>query len=141
MTESRQYFSPLEKSILTELVRKHKYILEDKRNDYRTIQKNRVREALSEEFNSQSGVSKRDFRQLKKCWDNIKSRVKKQLAKEKSESKLTGGGPSSSKQDDEAAAVASIIPGQFDSLYNPFDDDRFERGKTMLMEKHYLCDL
>ncbi|CAB3980092.1 Hypothetical predicted protein [Paramuricea clavata] len=53
---------------------------------------------------------------------------KKQLAKEKRESKLTSGGsPSSSKQDDEAAAVSSIIPGQIDSLNNPFDDDNFEK--------------
>ena len=101
MTESRQYFSPLEKSIITELVRKHKDILENKRNDYRTIQqKINVWEALSEEFNSQSGVTKRISQQLKKCWKNIKSRAKKQLAKEKRESKLTGGGPASSKQDD-----------------------------------------
>ena len=41
--------------------------------------KNRVWEDLSEEFNSQSGVSKRDSRQLKKCWENIKSRAKKQI--------------------------------------------------------------
>ena len=142
MTESRQYFSPLEKSIITELVRKHKDILENKRNDYKTIQqKNRVWEALSEEFNSQSGVSKRDSRQLKKCWENIKSRAKKQLAKEKRESKLTGGGPSSSKQDDETAAVSSIIPAQIDSLDNPFDDDNFEIGTTMLIAKYYLGDL
>ena len=92
-------------------MRKHKDILENKWNDYRTIQqKNRVWEDQSEEFISQSGVSKRDSRQLKKCWENIKFRAKKQLAKEKRESKLTGGGPSSSKHDDEAAAVSSIIP-------------------------------
>ena len=97
--------------------------------------KNRVWEDNSEEFNSQSGVSKRDSRQLKKCWENIKSRAKKQFAKEKRESKLTGGGPSSSKQDDEAAAVSSIIPTQIDSLNNPFDDDNCEIGTTMLFAK------
>ena len=84
-------------------------------------------EDLSEEFNSQSGVSKRDSRQLKKCWENIKSRAKKQLAKEL--------GPSSSKQDDEAAAVSSIIPAQIDSLNNPFDDDNCDIGTTMLFAK------
>ena len=78
MTESSQYFSPLEKSIITELVQKIKDILKNKRNDYRTIQqKNRVWEDLSEEFNSQSGVSKRDSQRLKKCWENIKSTITK----------------------------------------------------------------
>jgi hypothetical protein len=122
----------LEKSLLTELVRKHKDLLENKKNDYKTIQqKNNTWEALSEQFNSQSGVTKRDSKQLKKCWENVKARAKKQLAKEKREVKLTGGGPSTTKQDDEAAAVASIIPAQIDSLSNMFDDDNFEIGKTM----------
>jgi hypothetical protein len=57
----------------------------------------------------------------------MKSRVKKQLAKEKRATKLAGGSPSSSKQDDEAAALAWIIPGQIDSLNNPFEDDSFAK--------------
>lgn len=68
-----------------------------------------------------SGASKRDSRQLEKCWENIKSSAKKQLAKEKKERKLTGGGPSSSKQDDETAAVSLVIPAQIDSVNNPFE--------------------
>ena len=138
MAECRHYFSQLEKSLLTELVRKHKDLLENKKNDYKTIQqKNKTWEALSEQFNSQSGVTKRDSKQLKKCWENVKARAKKQLAKEKREVKLTGGGPSTSKQDDEVAAVASIIPAQIDSLSNMFDDDNFEIGKTM--PNRYAC--
>ena len=133
MSESRQYFSQLEKSLVTELVRKHKDFIENKKNDYRTIkQKNSAWEALSEKFNSQSGVTKRDSKQLKKCWENLKARAKKQLAKEKREFKLTGGGPSTSKQDDEAVAVSSTIPAQIDSLINPHEDDNYETGTTML---------
>jgi hypothetical protein len=117
MAEARQYFSQLEKSPLTELVRKHKDLLENKKKDYKTIQqKNNTWEALSKQLNSQSGVTKRDSKQLKKCWENVMARAKRQLAKEKREVKLTGVGPSTSKQDDEAAAVASIIPAQIDSL-------------------------
>ena len=74
MSESRQYFSQLEKSLVTELVRKHKDFIENKKNDYRTMkQKNSAWEALSEEFNSQSGVTKRDSKQLKKRWENVKA--------------------------------------------------------------------
>jgi hypothetical protein len=43
---------------------------------------------LTGEFNSQQGVTKRETKQLKKCWD-IKSRAKKTLAKEQRENKLT----------------------------------------------------
>jgi hypothetical protein len=39
MAEARQYFSQLEKSLLTELVPKHKDLLENKMNDYKTIQR------------------------------------------------------------------------------------------------------
>jgi hypothetical protein len=68
MSQNRQYFSQLERTLLTELVAKHKDVLECKRNDYRTIsQKNTAWESLSEEFNAQLGVTKRDAKQLKKC--------------------------------------------------------------------------
>lgn len=130
MSQGRQYFSQLEKSLLTELVAKHKDVLESKRNDFRTIsQKNSLWETLSQEFNSQSGVTKRDAKQLKKCWENLKMRAKKVLAKEKRAAKLTGGGVSTSPADEQSSAIASIIPAQIDSLENPFDDDNYESGK------------
>jgi hypothetical protein len=66
MAEGRQYFSQLEKSLLSILVRKHKDLVENKKNDYKTIQqKINTWEALSEQFNSQSGVTKRDSKQFK----------------------------------------------------------------------------
>jgi hypothetical protein len=66
MAEGRQYFSQLKKSLLTKLVRKHKDLVENEKNDYKTIQqKNNTWEALSEQFNSQSGVTKRDSRREK----------------------------------------------------------------------------
>ena len=37
MSQTRQYFSELEKSIITELVAKHKNVIEAKRNDYKTV--------------------------------------------------------------------------------------------------------
>ena len=85
-TASRQYFSELEKSLLMELVDKHKDILENKQNNFKMIrQKNQAWENVLEEFNSQSGVKKRDSKQLRKCWENLKARAKKSIAKEKRE--------------------------------------------------------
>ena len=66
MAECRQYISQLEKSLLTKLVRKHKDLVENKKNDYKTIQqKINTWEALSEQFISQSGVTKRDSKLFK----------------------------------------------------------------------------
>ena len=78
MSQTRLYYSELEKSLLTELVGKHKDVIENKKNDYRTFnQKHKAWGALSEEFNSQSAVTKRDAQLLKKCWENVKTRAKK----------------------------------------------------------------
>jgi molybdopterin biosynthesis enzyme MoaB len=132
MSQSRQYFSELEKSLITELVSKHKNVIESKRNDYKGIKQNTMAwETLTEEFNSQAGVKKRESKQIKKCWENMKSRAKKSIAKEKREAKLTGGGTPSTERDEGAAAVVSIIPAQMTSLYNPFDDDNYEPGKII----------
>ena len=130
MAQNRQYYSELEKAILTELVRKYRDILEDKKNDYRSIKRKMdTWETVREEFNSQSGVNKRDPKQFKKCWENLKARAKKHLAKEKKVAKfMTGGGPSTSNDGEEASAVASIIPAQIESLDNVFDDDNYESG-------------
>ena len=105
MAQNRQYYSELEKAILTELVRKYRDILEDKKNDYTSIKRKMdTWETVREEFNSQSGV------------------------KEKRVAKLTGSGPSTSNHGEEASAVASIIPAQIESLDNVFDDDNYESG-------------
>ena len=59
MAKGTQYFSQLEKSLLTELVRKHKDLVENKKNNYKTTQqKNKAWEALSEQFNSPPGAMK-----------------------------------------------------------------------------------
>jgi hypothetical protein len=57
-----------------------------------------------------------DAKQPKNCWENLKTRAKKVLAKEKRAAKLTGGGIP-------ALPAASIIAAWIDSLENPFDDD------------------
>ena len=64
MSQTGQYFSELEKSLLTELVAKHTDVLECKRNDYKSI-KQKTKTSLAEEFNSQAALNKRDCKQLK----------------------------------------------------------------------------
>jgi hypothetical protein len=63
-----------------------------------------------------------DAKKLKKCWENLKTRAKKVLAKENLAAKLTGGGISTSTAEEQSSAIASVIPAQIDSLENPFDD-------------------
>ncbi|CAB4029275.1 Hypothetical predicted protein [Paramuricea clavata] len=80
MSQPWRYFSELEKSIIRELVAKHKDILESKKKDYKMIkQKNSAWETLTEEFNSQAGV----YKQIKKR--NISSLELRNLSPKKRE--------------------------------------------------------
>ncbi|GAB1605813.1 uncharacterized protein LOC115220004 isoform X1 [Argonauta hians] len=79
----RIVFTNFEKNILRELVDEHREILECKKNDWRSIKiKTETWNAISDEFNSQPGVNRKDCKQLKKCWENMKARAKKALNKE-----------------------------------------------------------
>ncbi|XP_044149134.1 myb/SANT-like DNA-binding domain-containing protein 3 isoform X2 [Bufo gargarizans] len=104
-----KYFSELEKNVLLALVEKYKYVLECKKSDARTIAlKQRTWQALAHEYNSQPNVSLRDFKQLKKCWENIKARTRKIMAHERREKVMRCGLASNSIKE----KVASMIPEQ-----------------------------
>ena len=98
-------------------------------------------ETLTEQLNCQAGVKKREAKQVKKCWENIKSRAKKSIAKEKREVKLTGGSSASTERDEGAAAVVSIIPDQMTSLDNAFDDDNNETGERIFYRMNILYNV
>ncbi|CAH2283685.1 myb SANT-like DNA-binding domain-containing 3 [Pelobates cultripes] len=118
-----KYFSELEKNVLLALVEKYKYVLECKKSDARTIAlKQRTWQALAHEYNSQPSVSLRDFKQLKKCWENIKARTKKIMAHERRE-KVKRCGPASDSHQALKDKVASMIPEQLYFVPNPQDDE------------------
>ncbi|XP_025899078.1 myb/SANT-like DNA-binding domain-containing protein 3 isoform X2 [Nothoprocta perdicaria] len=101
-----KYFSEVEKSVLLALVEKYKYVLECKKSDARTIAlKQRTWQALAHEYNSQPSVSLRDFKQLKKCWENIKARTKKIMAHERREKSL----PEDSEYQPDASSQESFV--------------------------------
>ena len=86
--------------------------------------KNKAWDILSEEFNSQANVHKRDPKQLKKFLENLKVRAKRTLAKKKRGTKRTGGGKNAHHTfNKNVLAVAAIIPDQVESLENSYDDD------------------
>uniref|UniRef100_A0A8C5QC48 Myb/SANT-like DNA-binding domain-containing protein 3 n=1 Tax=Leptobrachium leishanense TaxID=445787 RepID=A0A8C5QC48_9ANUR len=133
-----KYFSELEKNVLLALVEKYKYVLECKKSDARTIAlKQRTWQALAYEYNSQPSVSLRDFKQLKKCWENIKARTKKIMAHEMRE-KVKLCGPASISHQALKDKVASMIPEQLYFVPNPQDDETgynnvFHKGDLELL--------
>uniref|UniRef100_A0A8C5QC53 Myb/SANT-like DNA-binding domain-containing protein 3 n=1 Tax=Leptobrachium leishanense TaxID=445787 RepID=A0A8C5QC53_9ANUR len=136
-----KYFSELEKNVLLALVEKYKYVLECKKSDARTIAlKQRTWQALAYEYNSQPSVSLRDFKQLKKCWENIKARTKKIMAHEMRE-KVKLCGPASISHQALKDKVASMIPEQLYFVPNPQDDETGYNNVDMDCKRVNLLDL
>ncbi|EPY81521.1 transmembrane protein with EGF-like and two follistatin-like domains 1 [Camelus ferus] len=118
------YFSELEKSILLALVEKCKYVLERKESDARTpALKQRTWQALAHEYNSQPSVSLRDFKQLKKCWENIKARTKKIMAHERREKVKRSVSPLLSTHVLGKEKIASMLPEQLYFLQSPPEEE------------------
>ncbi|NXT25097.1 MSD3 protein, partial [Syrrhaptes paradoxus] len=119
-----KYFSEVEKSVLLALVEKYKYVLECKKSDARTIAlKQRTWQALAHEYNSQPSVSLRDFKQLKKCWENIKARTKKIMAHERREKVKRSISPLINTHIIGKEKIASIMPEQMYFLQTPPEED------------------
>lgn len=78
---SRKIFTELEKNILINLVDKHKSIVELKKNDPSSIAKKQQKwKQIASEFNSEPNVEPRDDKKLKKAWENLKMKCKKDVS-------------------------------------------------------------
>uniref|UniRef100_A0A2K6UV16 Myb/SANT-like DNA-binding domain-containing protein 3 n=1 Tax=Saimiri boliviensis boliviensis TaxID=39432 RepID=A0A2K6UV16_SAIBB len=93
-------------SILLALVEKQKYVLECKKSDH-------AWPVLAQEDNSQPSVSLRDFKQLKKCWENIKAQTKRIMAHERREKVKRNVSPLLSTHVlGKATTITSMLPEQ-----------------------------
>ncbi|KAH7937852.1 hypothetical protein HPB49_016749 [Dermacentor silvarum] len=121
----KAYFTEEEKDLLTELVNLHKTCLENKRSDAVSIHaKARTWDKLCTEYNSRPLVRHRDVKQLKKLWDNLKQKWKREKAKNIRDVMATGGGPPPPPMDERLAQIEAIVPHLAVRVPNPFDSDR-----------------
>ncbi|XP_046400532.1 myb/SANT-like DNA-binding domain-containing protein 3 [Ischnura elegans] len=91
-----------ETKLLVDIIVKHQEVLESKKTDaLSNAKKAKAWLDVQEEFNSNEFVRKRTAKQLRKSWDNLKMRKRKELADERQERMRTGGGPmpSTSRED------------------------------------------
>ncbi|XP_044309123.1 myb/SANT-like DNA-binding domain-containing protein 3 isoform X3 [Varanus komodoensis] len=141
-----KYFSEVEKSVLLALVEKYKYVLECKKSDARTIAlKQRTWQALAHEYNSQPSVSLRDFKQLKKCWENIKARTKKIMAHERRDKVKRCISPLISNHILGKEKITSMVPEQVYFLQSPPEEDSEYQPEASSQEpftvlNRELCD-
>lgn len=79
MDSKKVIFSDSDKEILINLVMKYKDVLESKKTDALSINKKKATWCkLSAEYNSIHGVRPRDVKQIRKCWENLKCKWKKE---------------------------------------------------------------
>ncbi|KAH7953957.1 hypothetical protein HPB49_014559 [Dermacentor silvarum] len=114
-----------EKDLVTELVRKYKCSIENKKSDTVSLtRKLKAWEALTAEFNSAENVRPRTVAQLRKLWDNMKQRWKKEKAKQIRDAMATGGGPPPEPMDDRLLQIEAAVPHLSERVNNPYYSDR-----------------
>ncbi|KAK5646615.1 hypothetical protein RI129_005079 [Pyrocoelia pectoralis] len=134
MSEQKKYITPSEKIFVTELVSKHKNIVECKKTDVvNAAEKKKTWTLITTEFNSVPDHTKRTPQQLQKAWENIKCRRKKELSKEKRERMATGGGVIKAPPTDDA--VDGILDCVDIEIKDVIDSD-----ETMLSINYALVD-
>ncbi|XP_064635804.1 myb/SANT-like DNA-binding domain-containing protein 3 [Lineus longissimus] len=124
--KKRRNSTDVERQLLLQLVESEKGIIEQRENSSKVWrQKETAWETILKRYNSQKNVSKLDIKAIKKMWDNMKAKAKKDVSKEKKARHRTGGGvmEEEDKADDSAHTVASIYSDVIEPLDNDVDDD------------------
>ena len=91
MAEKREYFTNRDKEVLVSLIEEFKEVVENKKTDAVLLKKKETTwDKITEQFNSASGA-KRQKKQLKNCWHNMKNRSKKKYGELRRHQFRTGG--------------------------------------------------
>ncbi|CAG9788628.1 unnamed protein product [Diatraea saccharalis] len=120
-------FTADEKALLAQLIKKRP-IIETKFTDGKSIVKKKMAwGSVTEEFNCNAHVTKRDTITLKRAWDNLKAMTRKARATERGNLIKTGGGPSDLPPTSQQGAIISMVeeaaPVIICEVQNTFDSD------------------
>ena len=119
-TENWEYAHKVD---LIDIIREHVNVIENKKTDAGiNRKKNDAWSKVYSAFCTKHG-NKRNLKQLKNQWKNIKTNAKKSYANYEKEKAKTGGGPPPEPPTGIYAEIQSLIPAEFKQFYNPYDDD------------------
>nr|XP_037270179.1 uncharacterized protein LOC119161766 [Rhipicephalus microplus] len=133
-TATRFVVTREERELLVNLVTRHKAVIENKRTDALDKRaKDSAWEKLTSEYNSQPGIRRVTGAQLRKLWDNEKSRWKKKQSEEKQHFRTLGGGPSTcGPMSPSLALVGAVASHMGTRLQNPHDSDGVHLNQPVL---------
>ena len=123
--------STVDKELLREIIKPHLQVVESKSSGMTMVhQKNRAWWDVMTQFNASATSGQRTLKQLKKCWENMKTVAKKATAINKRERYRTGGGslPKDATVSDELEQELDMVGTFINPLANPFDDDASING-------------
>ncbi|KAM7296922.1 myb/SANT-like DNA-binding domain-containing protein 3 [Ixodes scapularis] len=130
---ARFIYTAEEKALLQALVTKHARVLENKKtNNYSKKAKLKAWEKLSTEYNSQPNVRPRSAKQLKKRWENEKSRYKKTKSDETRDIHATGGGPRTSRPMSPSLILVGAAADHMETLVTNLCDSDRARDRPVL---------
>ncbi|KAL3243124.1 hypothetical protein MRX96_047597 [Rhipicephalus microplus] len=127
-------FTREERELLDNLVTRHKAVIANKRTDALAKRaKDSAWEKLTSEYNSQPGIRRVTVAQLRKLWDNEKSKWKKKQSEEKRNLYATGGGPSTCRPMSPSLALVGAAASHMGTrLQNPYDSDGVHLNQPVL---------
>ncbi|KAJ8966959.1 hypothetical protein NQ314_003181 [Rhamnusium bicolor] len=107
----KKAYTEKEKLVLVSLVKEYGACIENKKTDGTSIQeKQNAWENIASYYNAQPDINiHRTSKQLKKLWDNLKQRKRKETTHLRHSQLLTRGGPPSEKKDDPVLELVTDI--------------------------------
>ncbi|XP_069700797.1 myb/SANT-like DNA-binding domain-containing protein 3 [Periplaneta americana] len=139
--DDKKKMSPLtayEKEVLLELTQQYKNVIENKKTDAVGIkEKNKAWEELCQKFCAAGKTTKRSASQLKKSWENLKYKARKDNCEIVKQRLLTGGGPPRKEKDEFefSAKMDSMFPHLNLRIESPFDSDGFQQTAAASAEE------
>ncbi|XP_046403630.1 myb/SANT-like DNA-binding domain-containing protein 3 [Ischnura elegans] len=111
MIAKMERMNSVERDILISLIMKYRDILENKKTDAVSVsEKVLCWRKIEDLFNANATVQKRQWKQLRKAWDNIKTKRKRMQAQETQRKLATGDAPSTPPVEDSNPELDIAIP-------------------------------
>ncbi|KAK3861367.1 hypothetical protein Pcinc_032670 [Petrolisthes cinctipes] len=112
-----------DKEVLVDIMKMYMDIINDKSTKFCAVSKKAmVWQEIARKFSDSTGHQKTS-QQVRKIWENIRNRTKKDYTRNKAERRKTGGGPQPKPVDSVSAAVLPSLEEELEPLGNTWEKD------------------
>ncbi|KAK3874632.1 hypothetical protein Pcinc_020451 [Petrolisthes cinctipes] len=113
-----------DKEVLIDIMNRYMDIINDKSTKFCAVSKKAmVWQEIARKFSDSTGHQKTS-QQVRKIWEYLRNRTKKDYTRNKAERRKTGGGPQPNPVDSVSAAVLPLLEEELEPLGNTWDSDR-----------------